>query len=84
MRTAGAAVYVRALGETQFRAFVTWACDAEVPQSPYYTPKVFDWVLETGEALVLPALDEEQLPMVASTAEGFGARAGGGSDHQPP
>jgi len=26
--TAGAAVYVRALGETKFRAFVTWACDA--------------------------------------------------------
>ena len=35
----------------------------------YYTPKVFDWVLETGEALVFPSLDEEQLPMVASTAK---------------
>ena len=66
--TAGAAVYVRALGETKFRAFVTWACDTAVPQSPYYTPKVFDWVLETGESLVLPALDAEQLPLEASTA----------------
>jgi diguanylate cyclase (GGDEF)-like protein len=67
--TAGAAVYVRALGETKFRAFVTWACDAAVPQSPYYTPKVFDWVLETGESLVFPALDAEQLPLEASTAK---------------
>lgn len=66
--TAGAAVYVKALGETQFRAFVTWACDTAVPQSPYYTPRIFDWVLETGEALVYPALDAEQLPLVASTA----------------
>jgi len=66
--TAGAAVYVKALGETQFRAFVTWACDTEVPQSPYYTPRIFEWVLETGEAVVYPALDAEQLPLVASTA----------------
>jgi CheY-like chemotaxis protein len=66
--TSGAAIYLKALGETRFRAFVTWTSDTESPESPYYMPRIFDWVLETGESLVLPALDVEQLPMVTSTA----------------
>jgi diguanylate cyclase (GGDEF)-like protein len=54
--TAGVAVYLKGSGKTQFRASVSWASDAGLPQSPSYVPRVFDWVLESGDALVFPDL----------------------------
>jgi CheY-like chemotaxis protein len=60
-RTPGVAVYLRAPGSTQFRASVTWTSDAPIPHSPYYMPRVFGWILETGEALVLPDLATQPL-----------------------
>jgi diguanylate cyclase (GGDEF)-like protein len=55
-RTPGVAVYLRAPGTTQFRASVTWTSDSPIPHSPYYMPRVFGLILETGDALVLPDL----------------------------
>jgi CheY-like chemotaxis protein len=60
-RTPGVAVYLRAPGTTQFRASVTWTSDSPIPHSPYYMPRVFGWILETGEALVLPDLATQPL-----------------------
>ncbi len=60
-RTPGVAVYLRAPGTTQFRASVTWTSDSPIPHSPYYMPRVFGWILETGEALVLPDLATKPL-----------------------
>ncbi len=60
-RTPGVAVYLRAPGSSQFRAAVTWTSDAPIPHSPYYMPRVFGWILETGEALVLPDLATQPL-----------------------
>jgi CheY-like chemotaxis protein len=53
---AGVAVYLKAPGQSQFRAMVTWTADAPVPDSPPHIPRVVDEVLETGEPLVLPDL----------------------------
>ena len=61
VRTPGVAVYLRAPGATQFRASVTWTSDSPIPHSPYYMPRVFGWILETGEALVLPDLAMQPL-----------------------
>jgi len=61
VRTPGVAVYLRAPGATQFRASVTWTSDSPIPHSPYYMPRVFGWILETGEALVLPDLAAQPL-----------------------
>jgi diguanylate cyclase (GGDEF)-like protein len=61
VRTPGVAVYLRAPGATQFRASVTWTSDSPIPHSPYYMPRVFGWILETGEALVLPDLATQPL-----------------------
>jgi diguanylate cyclase (GGDEF)-like protein len=33
---------------------VTWASDDPIPHSPYYVPRVFGWILETGDAVVVP------------------------------
>src|SRR5262249_52998785 len=49
--TAGVAVYLKGAGQAQFRASVSWASDAGLPNSPSYVPRVFDWVLESGDAL---------------------------------
>jgi diguanylate cyclase (GGDEF)-like protein len=65
--TPGVAVYLRASGETQFRASVTWTSDTPIPHSPYYAPRVFGWVLETGEALVLPDLATQPLSDVPTS-----------------
>jgi diguanylate cyclase (GGDEF)-like protein len=66
-RTPGVAVYLRAPGSTQFRATVTWTSDAPIPHSPYYMPRVFGWILETGEALVLPDLAAQPLSDVPTS-----------------
>ena len=69
-RTPGVAVYLRAPGSAQFRASVTWTSDAPIPHSPYYMPRVFGWILETGEALVLPDLATQPLSdLPASTLQ---------------
>ena len=65
--TPGVAVYLRASAETQFRASVTWTSDAPIPHSPYYVPRVFGWILETGEALVLPDLATQPLSDVPTS-----------------
>ena len=66
-RTPGVAVYLRAPGSAQFRASVTWTSDAPIPHSPYYMPRVFGWILETGEALVLPDLATQPLSDVPTS-----------------
>ena len=66
-RTPGVAVYLRAPGTTQFRASVTWTSDSPIPHSPYYMPRVFGWILETGEALVLPDLATQPLTDVPTS-----------------
>jgi diguanylate cyclase (GGDEF)-like protein len=58
--TAGVAVYLKGSGQAQFRASVTWASNADLAQSPYQVPRVFEWVLESGDALVLPDLATQQ------------------------
>ena len=67
VHTPGVAVYLRAPGATQFRASVTWTSDAPIPHSPYYMPRVFGWILETGEALVLPDLATQPLSDVPTS-----------------
>ena len=65
--TSGVAVYLRTAGDTQFRASVTWTSDAPIPHSPYHMPRVFDLILETGDALVLPDLATQPLSEVMTS-----------------
>ena len=65
--TAGVAVYLKAAGDAQFRASVTWTSDAPSPHSPYHLPRVFDLILETGDALVLPDLASQPLSDVPTS-----------------
>src|SRR5437773_3294400 len=58
---AGAAVYLCESGDTRYQASVDWACDASVPDSPFSMRQVFDWVRETGDALVFPDLTAKPL-----------------------
>src|SRR5262245_33985624 len=53
-RTSGVAIYWKAPGETRFRAVVSWTSDTPTPHSADRLPRVFSWILETGETLVLP------------------------------
>lgn len=62
---AGVAVYWKAEGETRFRASVTWASETPVPHSPYHLPRVFGWILETGQAFVMPDLTARQVADVS-------------------
>ena len=59
--TPGVAVYLKASGETQFRASVTWTSDEPTPDSPYHLPRVFSSIVETGKPLVLPDLAMEPI-----------------------
>jgi diguanylate cyclase (GGDEF)-like protein len=59
-RTAGAAVYLRAPGEGEFRTVIKWDGDEPIPHSQSDMPRVFDWILKTGEALVLPELPRQR------------------------
>jgi diguanylate cyclase (GGDEF)-like protein len=65
--TAGVAVYLKGSGQAQFRASVSWASDAGMPHSPYYVPRVFDWVLESGDALVLPDLATQPMSSIPTS-----------------
>jgi CheY-like chemotaxis protein len=64
----GVAVYWKAAGETRFRALVSWTSDTPVPHSPYHLPRVFGWILETGEALVLPDLTAQEIADVSAVS----------------
>jgi diguanylate cyclase (GGDEF)-like protein len=59
-RTAGAAVYLKAPDEGDFRTVVKWDSDEAAPQSLADLPRVFDWILKTGEPLVLPDLPRQR------------------------
>lgn len=59
-RTAGAAVYLKALGEGEFRSVVKWDSEEAMPQSLTDMPRVFDWIQKTGEALVLPDVPRQR------------------------
>lgn len=65
--TAGVAVYLKGAQDEQFRASVTWTSDAPSPHSPYHLPRVFDLILETGDALVLPDLASQPLSDVPTS-----------------
>ena len=60
-RAAGAAVYLRAAGQTKFRAAVTWTSDVPMPDAPQL-PRVFDMVVDTGVPIVLRDLAVHPLP----------------------
>jgi diguanylate cyclase (GGDEF)-like protein len=59
-RTAGAAVYLKPPDEGDFRTVVKWDSDEAIPQSLADLPRVFDWILKTGEPLVLPDLPRQR------------------------
>jgi diguanylate cyclase (GGDEF)-like protein len=59
-RTAGAAVYLKAAGESEFRTTVKWECEEPIPDSAADLPLIYDWILKTGEALVLPDLSRQR------------------------
>jgi diguanylate cyclase (GGDEF)-like protein len=63
----GAAVYVKASPHDRFRAHVNWTGNDADRGSPFSLPYVFERVLETGVALVLPDLATEPL-LAAPTA----------------
>src|SRR4029077_12935835 len=49
-RTAGASVYLKAPGEGEFRTVVKWDYEEAIPYAPADLPRVFEWILRTGEA----------------------------------
>jgi diguanylate cyclase (GGDEF)-like protein len=52
----GVAVYLKEPGETRFRACFKWSSDELMPQSPYFIPRAFNRIRESGETVVLPDL----------------------------
>jgi diguanylate cyclase (GGDEF)-like protein len=59
-RTAGAGVYLKEPGESEFRTVVKWDYEEAIPYSPADLPRVFELILTTGEALVLPDLSRQR------------------------
>jgi diguanylate cyclase (GGDEF)-like protein len=59
-RTAGAAVYLKAPGDGEFRTVVKWDSEEAIPHSLADMPRIFDWILKTGEALVLPDVPRQR------------------------
>jgi diguanylate cyclase (GGDEF)-like protein len=59
-RTAGAGVYLKAPGESDFRSVIKWDCEETIPNSTADLPRVFDWIVKTGEALVMPDLSRQR------------------------
>jgi diguanylate cyclase (GGDEF)-like protein len=59
-RTAGASVYLKAPGESEFRTVFKWDYEEAIPYSPADLPRVFEWILKTDEALVLPDLSRQR------------------------
>jgi len=75
--TAGAAVYVCESGDARYQTSIDWACDASVPDSPFSIRQIFDWVKDTGDALVFPDLSTKPLAALPAslrnTIRGFAA-----------
>ena len=63
----GAALYVKASPHDRFRAHVNWTGHDADRGSPFSLPYVFERVLETGDAFVLPDVAAEPL-LAAPTA----------------
>jgi diguanylate cyclase (GGDEF)-like protein len=59
-RTAGAGVYLKAPGESEFRTVLKWDCEEKIPHASADLPRVFDSILKTGEAVVLPDLSRQR------------------------
>src|SRR5262249_31418963 len=60
-RTAGASVYLKALGESEFHSVIKWDGDEPIPHSQADMPRLFEWIQKTGEALVLPDLPRKRV-----------------------
>lgn len=71
--TPGVAVYLRASGETHFRAAVSWTSDEPTPQSPSQLPQVFRSIIETGKPLLLPDLVVEPTSTLHDGVRGLAA-----------
>jgi diguanylate cyclase (GGDEF)-like protein len=65
-RTAGAGVYLKAPGEEEFRTAMKWDSDETIPHSPADLPRVFESILKTGEALVMPDLSRQRVSGVST------------------
>jgi diguanylate cyclase (GGDEF)-like protein len=65
-RTAGAAVYLKAAGEAEFRNVVKWDSDETIPHSSADLPRVFESIQKTGEALVMPDLSRQRVSGVST------------------
>ena len=50
--TPGVAVYMKAPGDTRFRATFAWMSDDLMPHSPHHLPRAFDRITQTGEVIV--------------------------------
>jgi diguanylate cyclase (GGDEF)-like protein len=50
--TPGVAVYMKAPGETRYRATFAWISDDLMPHSPHHLPKAFERITQTGEVVV--------------------------------
>ena len=55
----GSVAYVQISGLEQFRAHVDWVSHRDDPQSPFAVPYAFEWVLRTGDVLVVPDVDTQ-------------------------
>jgi diguanylate cyclase (GGDEF)-like protein len=58
---AGAAVYFCNAGQSSYEASVAWSCDDAIPDSPFSMRQVFEWLRESGDALVFPDLTARPL-----------------------
>jgi diguanylate cyclase (GGDEF)-like protein len=65
-RTAGGAVYMKPPGASEFRTVMQWDSEEAIPHSPADLPRMFDWILKTGEALVLPDLSRQRASGVST------------------
>jgi hypothetical protein len=54
--TPGAAIYLKLPNEQKLRAQVGWTSEGGAAGSPFASPRIFDWVMETGDPTVLPDL----------------------------
>ncbi|MEO7158734.1 MAG: diguanylate cyclase [Vicinamibacterales bacterium] len=50
--TPGVAVYMKAPGDTRFRATFAWISDDLMPHSPHHLPRAFERITQTGESIV--------------------------------
>jgi CheY-like chemotaxis protein len=73
--TSGAAIYLKLPNEQKLRAQVGWTSES-VSGSPFVSPRIFDWVMETGDPTMLPDLAgqpfaQEPLPAFHDVVRGL-------------